>query len=239
MQRLPTLCLLLVLSLLLSACASGGGARGVPRVGVGSTGALPPPDSSNIAVAIEEASDYRIGGMDLLSISVFGVDALSKEVRVNAKGQISLPLVGTVAAGGRTTQELEAELKRLYSASYLQNPQVSVFVKEFASQRITLEGELGHPGIFPISDKITLLQAIAMAGGIKEETADPRGVVVMRQVEGRRMAAAYDMRMLRNGTMEDPQLYGGDIVVVEASGSKSAMRSFLKAMPILGLFRWF
>lgn len=237
MRRLPTLCLLLLLSLLLAACASGGGARGVPRAGSGAA-ALPPPDASNTDAALAEATDYRIGGMDLLSISVFGVDALSKEVRVNAKGQISLPLIGTVPAAGMTTQELEVELKRRYSANYLQNPQVSVFVKEFASQRVTMEGALGKPGIYPISGKITLLQAIALAGGLNEQTADPRGIVIMRQVNGRRMAAAYDIRMLRNGSMEDPQLYGDDIVVVEESGSKSMFRGFLQATPILGLFRW-
>ncbi|MCO5054663.1 polysaccharide biosynthesis/export family protein [Thermomonas sp.] len=237
MRRLPTLCLLLLLSLLLAACASGGGARGVPRAGSGAA-ALPPPDASNTEVALAEATDYRIGGMDLLSISVFGVDALSKEVRVNAKGQISLPLIGTVPAAGMTTQELEIELKRRYSANYLQNPQVSVFVKEFASQRVTMEGALGKPGIYPISGKITLLQAIALAGGLDEQTADPRGIVIMRQVNGRRMAAAYDLRMLRNGSIEDPQLYGDDIVVVEESGSKTVLRKFLDAMPIIGLFRW-
>lgn len=237
MRRLPTFCLLLLLSLLLAACASGGGARGVPRAGSGAA-ALPPPDANNMEEAFREASDYRIGGNDLISISVFGVDALSKEVRVNAKGQISLPLIGTVNAGGLTTAELEALLKSKYSENYLQNPQVSVFVKEFASQRVTMEGALKKPGVIPISGKITLLQAIALAGGIDEKIADPRGIVIMRQVNGRRMAAAYDLRMLRNGSIEDPQLYGDDIVVVEESGSKTMLRKFLDAMPIIGLFRW-
>jgi len=101
-----------------------------------------------------------------------------------------------------------------------------------------MEGALGKPGIYPISGKITLLQAIALAGGLDEQTADPRGIVIMRQVNGRRMAAAYDLRMLRNGSIEDPQLYGDDIVVVEESGSKTVLRKFLDAMPIIGLFRW-
>lgn len=237
MQRLFSRCLLLLLTLLLVACASGGGARSGIRPASEVT--LPPPDVVDSTTAYAEASDYRIGAMDLLAIGVFGVDALSKEVRVNAKGQISLPLIGTVRAGGLTTQELERELKRLYAADYLQNPQVSVFVKEFASQKITMEGALGKPGIYPLSGKITLLQAIALAGGIDEKIADPRGIVVMRQVNGRRMAAVYDLRALRNGTLADPQLYGDDIVVVEESGSKSALRSLLQAMPILGIFRWF
>jgi polysaccharide export outer membrane protein len=229
------LAMVVLLGALLAACASGGGVPSAASVG----GALPAPDTTTSTGAYEGATDYRIGGQDLLSISVFGVQELSKEVRVNARGQVSLPLIGTVLAGGSTVQELEAELARKYSATYLQNPQVSVFVKEFASQRVTMEGAIGKPGIYPITGKLTLLQAIAMAGGVNERTADLSGIVVMRQVDGRRMAAAYDLRLLRKGALEDPQIYGDDIVVVEESGSKTAMRRFLETMPIIGIFRWF
>jgi polysaccharide export outer membrane protein len=229
------LAMVVLLGALLAACASGGGVPSAASVG----GALPAPDTTTSTGAYEGATDYRIGGQDLLSISVFGVQELSKEVRVNARGQVSLPLIGTVLAGGSTVQELEAELARKYSATYLQNPQVSVFVKEFASQRVTMEGAIGKPGIYPITGKLTLLQAIAMAGGVNERTADLSGIVVMRQVDGRRMAAAYDLRLLRKGALEDPQIYGDDIIVVEESGSKTAMRRFLETMPIIGIFRWF
>jgi polysaccharide export outer membrane protein len=175
----------------------------------------------------------------LLTITVFGVSELSKEVRINSNGQISLPLIGTVVAGGRTIPELEAILAEKYSATYLQNPQVSVFVKEFASQRITLEGAITKPGIYPITGRITLLQAIALAGGVDDKLADLGGIVLMRQVDGRRMAAAYDLRQVRKGLVEDPQVFGDDIIVVEASGSKTALRRFLESMPVLGVFRWF
>lgn len=231
-MRLP---LVLLLLLALGACASGSRVTRASAMG----GDLPAPDTTTITGAYEGATDYRIGGQDLISVSVFGVQELSKEVRVNARGQISLPLIGTVMAGGHTVQELEAELAKKYSATYLQNPQVSVFVKEFASQRITLEGAIHKPGIYPVTGKITLLQAIAMAGGIDEETADVKGIVVMRQVEGRRMVAGFDLREIRKGAMVDPQLYGDDVVVVEESGSKTTMRRFLETMPILGMFRWF
>ena len=231
-MRLP---LLFLLACALGACASG------PRVASAAAtgGDLPAPDTTTSSGAYEGATDYRIGGQDLISVSVFGVEELSKEVRVNARGQISLPLIGTVMAGGHTVQELEADLSKKYAATYLQNPQVSVFVKEFASQRITMEGAINKPGIYPITGKITLLQAIALAGGIDEKTADLKGIVVMRQVEGKRMVAGFDLRQIRKGTMTDPQLYGDDIVVVEESGSKTTMRRFLETMPILGIFRWF
>ena len=202
-------------------------------------GALPAPDTTAASGAYEGATDYRIGAQDLLEISIFGVQELNKEVRVNSNGQISLPLIGGVMAGGKTIPEFEAELAKKYSEGFLQNPQVSVFVKEFTSQRITLEGALAKPGIYPITGRITLLQAIALAGGVDNNTADLGGIVLMRQINGRRAAAVYDLREVRKGNIEDPLLYGDDIIVVEQSGSKTAFRRVIESIPVLGLFRWY
>jgi len=141
-------------------------------------------------------------------------------------------------AGGRTIPELEQDLAGKYASGFLQNPQVSVFVKEYASQRITLEGAIVKPGIYPITGKTTLLQAIALSGGVDDKIADLGGIVLMRQIDGKRMAAVYDLRAVRRGKMEDPQVYGDDIIVVEASGSKSAYRRFIETMPALGVFGW-
>src|SRR5690606_34598 len=127
------LCLLLV-----AACSSN--SRNVRAVTTGE--ALPPPDTTNAAGAYEGASEYRLGASDLIEISVFGVDELNRTTRVNSNGQISLPLVGAVIAGGKTVPELDTELTRRYAEGFLQDPQVTVFVKEFSSQRITLEGAL-------------------------------------------------------------------------------------------------
>ena len=227
--RLHLACLLL---LLLAACASGGGQR-VANV---SAEPLPAPDSTSASGAYKGATDYRIGAQDLLAISVFGVQELNKEVRVNSNGQISLPLIGGVMAGGRTIPELEDDLAKKYSTGYLQNPQVSVFVKEFTSQRITLEGAFNKPGIYPITGRTNLLQGIAMGGGLNDQLADPGGIVVMRNVGGKRMAAVYDLRQVRRGTVENPELYGDDIVVVEQSGSKTAFRRLIESIPVLGVF---
>ena len=230
--RLPLACLLL---LLLAACASGGGQRAANA----SAEPLPAPDTTSASGAYRGATDYRIGAQDLLAISVFGVEELNKEVRVNSNGQVSLPLIGAVMAGGKTIPELETELGKKYAGGYLQNPQVTVFVKEFTSQRITLEGAFKKPGIYPITGRTSLLQAVAMGGGVDDQIADLGGIVVMRNVGGKRMAAVYDLRQVRRGVIEDPQLYGDDIVVVEQSGSKTVLRRFVETMPVLGVFRWF
>jgi polysaccharide export outer membrane protein len=241
------LLVLLVMSLLLllTACAStGAGVQGATQHGgrISNEVAgdrLPAPDTTTSSGAYEGVSDYRVGAQDLLQISVFGVQDLDKEVRVNSNGQISLPLIGGVMAGGRSIPELEKELAAKYASGYLQNPQVSVFVKEYASQRITLEGAINKPGIYPITGKTTLLQAIALSGGVDDKIANLGGIVLMRQINGKRMAAVYDLRAVRHGTMEDPLVYGDDIIVVESSGSKSAYRRFIESVPALGMFKLF
>ena len=223
--------LLMALSLptLLMGCASAGA---VKQIGAD---ALPAPDTTSASGAYQGASDYRLGAQDLIEVSVFGVEDLSKTVRVNSNGQISLPLVGAVMAGGRTIPELETELAKRYADGYLQRPQVTVFVKEFSSQRVTLEGAVKEPGIYPITGKTSLLQAISVAKGL-DPLADLSGVVLFRQIDGKRMAAAYDMRDLRSGRVLDPQIYGDDIIVVEQSGSKTALRRFIESVPALGVF---
>lgn len=225
--------LALCLLSLMTACNSGGGVRSS-----GMSASLPAPDTTSASGAYKGANDYRIGAQDLLSISVFGVKDLDKDVRVNSNGQISLPLVGAVLAGGRTIPELEAELASKYAQGYLQKPQVTVFIKEFTSQRITVEGAVKKPGIFPITGRTTLLQAIALAEGVDTKYADLGGIVVMRQVAGKKQAAVFDLRQVRKGNIEDPQLYGDDVIVVEQSGSKSVFRNIIESMPVLGIFRF-
>src|SRR5690606_15399481 len=171
--------------------------------------ALPAPDTTTASGAYEGGTDYRIGAQDLLEISVFGIDDLSRTVRVNSNGQISLPLIGGIMAGGKTIPEVEDAIAAALEQGYLQDPQVTVFVKEFTSQRVTLEGALEKPGIYPLTGKTTLLQAIAMAQGVSE-LADLSGVIVFRQIDGKRAGAVFDLAQVRAGTMPDPEIYGDD-----------------------------
>lgn len=222
-------------ALLLAGCASNPSASN-PNLAQGT--ALPAPDTTTASGAYEGGTDYRIGAQDLLEISVFGIEDLSRTVRVNSNGQVSLPLIGGVMAGGKTIPEVEDAIGEKLKDGYLQDPQVTVFVKEFTSQRVTLEGALNKPGIYPLTGKTTLLQAIAMAEGL-DELADLEGVIVFRQIDGKRQGAVFDLAQVRAGTMPDPQVYGDDIIVVEQSGSKSAFRRFIQSVPAIGLFRWF
>src|SRR5262249_49537709 len=92
---------------------------------------------------------YRIGPMDVLEVSVFQAPDLSKTVEVAEDGTVDLPLLGATPAAGKTTYELQRELSSKLGAKYLQNPQVTVSVKEFNSSRVTVSGAVKNPGVFP------------------------------------------------------------------------------------------
>ena len=230
----PGLLLALCALVLLAGCAS----TPSHNAGFSSNEDLPPPDTTTSSGAYEGASDYRIGAQDLLQVSVYGIDELSRDVRVNSNGQISLPLIGGVMAGGKTIPELEKDIGDKLKSGYIQDPQVTVFIKEFTSQQVTLEGALKKPGIYPLTGKTSLLQAIALAQGL-DDLADLHNVIVFRTIDGKRMGAVYDIAQVRAGNLEDPAIYGDDIVVVEKSGGRSIYREFLRSIPALGIFALF
>lgn len=226
----------------MSACASSGSttSKDVPGSNGGFTGATEVTTVEGAAKAERGgvSADYKVGPQDLLEISVFQVADLNRTVRVNTGGEISLPLIGVVQAGGRTVQQVQDDIAHKLTEKYLQNPQVSVFVKEFTSQRVTLEGAVAKPGIYPLTGQTSLLQTIAMAGGLND-MADLQGVVVFRVIGGTKKAARFDLKQIRKGSAEDPVIYGDDIVVVEESGSKSMFSRIIKSMPVLGVFSFF
>lgn len=195
-----------------------------------------PPPVELIAQTLDE---YRIGPSDLIEISVFQVPDLSRTVRVSTQGALTLPLVGRVEAGGLTAQELEALIAKKLSENYLQDPQVSVFIKEYISQRVTVEGSVNKPGVFPISGKTTLLQAIAMAGGL-DKLANQNDIMLFRdRKDGTRETIPFDLEPIRKGEAPDPVLSTSDVVVVGKSGARSAIREFGETMrdfSIFGLF---
>ena len=228
----------LVLSVALVACgtSTSQSVRSGTSKAVTATDELGEPDTGADSGAYTGTSEYRVGPQDLLEISVFQVNDLNRTVRVNSNGQISLPLIGVVQAGGNTVPELETLIAEKLAADYLQAPQVSVFVKEFTSQRVTLEGAIAKPGIYPITGKTSLLQALAMGGG-PSELANLQGVVVFRVVDGKKMAAVFDLKQIRAGDAVDPQIYGDDIVVIDQSGAKTGLRRILETVPVFNLFR--
>lgn len=194
------------------------------------------------SVSAPQSGAYRLGPLDVIEISVFEVPELTKTLQVDAGGMISLPLIGPVAAGGRTIGDIEREIAQRLEKDYLQSPQVSVFVKDYTSQRITVEGAVNSPGVFPISGRMTLLQAIAMAKG-PDRTADESGVIVFRtgavSMTGAqsKTAAVFDLEPIRSGASPDPVLMAGDVIVVDQSAARTAWRDLRESIGVLGFFR--
>lgn len=179
--------------------------------------------------------DYRISPLDVIEISVFQVEELTRTVQVNNNGLISMPLLGSIQAGGKTTTELSSHIAKKLDENYLQSPQVSVFVKEYTSQRVTVDGAVKKPGIFATTGRLSLLQAVALAEGLND-VADPGGILVFRTVDNKRMAARFDLNAIRSGKTDDPLLKAGDIVMVDESSSRTAFRDVKSALSIPGLF---
>lgn len=184
------------------------------------------------------SEDYRIAPLDTLKISVFQVPDLSGDFEVDLTGHVALPLLGTVKAVDLTVAQLDQQLTRQLGAKYLQNPDVAVGIKSSTRRNVTVDGSVRNPGMFPVNGPMTLMQVIAQARGT-DDSANPRRVAIFRQIEGKRMAAAFDLVSIRRGQMEDPKIYAGDIVVVDGSNVRAIQRELLTALPILGFFRPF
>lgn len=113
--------------------------------------------------------EYRIGPQDLLEISVFEVEKLNKTARVSSQGNINLPLIGILRVKGLTTDELEKEIRNLLADKYLQDPQVTVLIKEYRNQRISVMGAVKNPSVFDVTGPKTVLEMLAIAGGLRED----------------------------------------------------------------------
>jgi len=191
-------------------------------------------DKAASATVTPSSDAYKIGASDVLDISVFNVPELSKTVQVADTGTINLPLVGEIPAAGRTAQEVERDLTAQLGAKYLQNPQVTVYVKEYNSQRVTISGAVNKPGVYPIRSKTSLLQIIAMAEGFNPGSDST--VLVLREGGGKRSAAKFYVYEIQNGRVQAPTVQSGDVIVAGSSAIKKGFETILKVLPAAGLF---
>ncbi|GAA4008162.1 polysaccharide biosynthesis/export family protein [Sphingomonas humi] len=187
-------------------------------------------------VSIEQ--NYRIAPLDTVTVSIFRQKDLSGDYEVDLTGRINMPLIGSLEAAELTTTELDQKITAAYGAKYLVNPDVGVGVKTSTRRSVTVDGSVKQSGSFPVGAPITLLQAIALSGGVAED-ANLRRVAVFRTVDGQRKAAAFDLQAIRRGQAPDPQIFAGDIVVVDGSGIKDAQKRILSNIPLLSIFRPF
>ena len=192
--------------------------------------------------------DYKIAPLDKLSIKLFGEhssdtgplagNSITGDYSVDLAGRISLPLVGEIEAANLTTDALDDKLTRLLSAKYFEHPDVSVAIKQSTAHVVTVDGAVNQGGQFPVAGPMTLIQAIALAHGTTED-ANARRLAVFRTIGGQRQAAAFDLTAIREGQAPDPQIYPGDIIVVDGSRIKEVEKQIFQSVPLIGMFRPF
>lgn len=225
-HKLTLVGVLALFSALLSACSEG---RGGP---LPYDVTLARPDAAAV-MPLEEG--YRIAPLDKLTIKVLRMQDLTGEYNVDLAGNISLPLIGEVRAVNLTTAQLDSELTVKLGEKYLENPDVSVGIKESTSRVVTVDGAVKSAGAFPTIGPTSLMRAVALAGGVTEDS-NPRRVAVFRSVGGQRQGAAFDLVAIRRGQAQDPQIYPGDIIVVDGSAVKEAWKRVLQSFPVFSIF---
>lgn len=177
--------------------------------------------------------DYRLSPEDVLRIQVYHEPGLSLEdAQVTAAGMVRMPLIGDVPVAGLTAGEAADVIAGRLGERYLVSPQVSLFVKKAVGRRITLDGEVREPGLYPIEGRLTLSQAVALAKG-PTRLASLGQVVVVRRMDGERRAAMFDLAAIRKGEAPDPEILPGDQLIVGLSRAKAILGGALIAVPAI------
>ena len=197
-------------------------------VSVVSPGELPAPAESDLMAG---ARPHLVGPGDTLSVNVLGLPELSEQVRVDSSGKIALPLAGSIDVRGLQPEEIARAVEVRLRSNHVRQPSVAVGILDIVSQAVTVSGEVKKPGVYPVIGPSTLMRAVARAEGTSDY-ANSRHVVVFRTVNGRPMAALYDLQAITLGASVDPQIYSNDVVVV---GESTARRLFPQIASMAGL----
>ena len=212
----------------------------------GCAGAPPPQSSAQLTVLTDSqelpspirgdltAADRPalIGPLDTIAVDVFNVPDLSREMQVDASGRIAMPLIGTVDARGKTGNELASEIENALRGRYVRDPQVTINIRSSVSQVVTVDGEVRDPGLYPVTNQMTLMRVIASARGVSE-FARLEQVVILRTVNNQRMAGLYDLGAIRRGAYADPPIYANDVVMVGDSPTRRLFKDVVSLAPLL------
>ncbi len=202
-------------------------ARSVEVLNSAPAGAMPQYTVNSAKVAYKPAVSSTISAQDTLDINVFKVPDLSaKALKVESNGAISLPLIGSVNVAGLSIGQAEQLITQKLS-QYMQAPKVSVIrIDSAISKRVTVEGEVRTPGVFPIKGNLSFLQAIAMAQGLTD-LANSRSVLFFR--DGAQHNVSLDL--VRTGRIADPMLRGDDRIVVLKDPAKVREKKVIDYLP--------
>ncbi|KQN89885.1 hypothetical protein ASE95_16945 [Sphingomonas sp. Leaf231] len=190
---------------------------------------MPPPVRTDLVAADRPT---LIGPLDTIQVDVFNVPDLTREIQVDSSGRIAMPLAGVIDARGRTASEVARAIETALRARYVRNPEVTVNIKTSVSQVATIDGQVVEPGLYPVTNQMTLMRAIASAKGLSEFAREDE-IVILRTVGGRRMAGLYDISAIRRGAYQDPAIYANDVIVVGDSPQRRMFRNFVSLSPLI------
>jgi polysaccharide biosynthesis/export protein len=183
----------------------------------GSAPAIAPPNSTGVGTKTPQAlpADYVIGPDDVLSIVFWRENDMSADVVVRPDGRISIPVINEVVAMGLTPEQLR---QALVSAAerYVEDPNVSVVVKEIKSRRVFVMGQIGKPGPYPLMGPTTVMQLIALAGGLQEFAKEKEIVILRKQPGAVETSIRFNYREVvnRKNLRQNIELQPGDTVIV-------------------------
>jgi polysaccharide export outer membrane protein len=177
--------------------------------------AAPAPPAPAVRPLSAAPTDYVIGPEDVLQVSVWKNETLSRVVPVRPDGKISLPLLHDIQAAGLTAMQLRDKISKALG-EFMPNPEVSVIVTDVRSFRVSVMGEVQRPGVLLLRSSTTIMEAIAMAGGFRDFASPSKIVVVRKSASGQTEKIPFNYnRAIRTGENEDNIfLKTGDVIVV-------------------------
>jgi len=191
-------------------------------------------DSAGIS---NDGTDYTISSQDILQVAIFQVPDLTRTVRVDGGGFVSLPLVGRVPVRGKTILQAQEDIAARYSKSYLQSPQVTLSLVK-SGQRVTVSGAVKAPTVLTLEGTITLSMAIAQSGGVND-IANSERIHIARITADQVDDSVFNLKEIQAGRAPNPTLRGGDIVVVEDSNARLALKEVKDVLPIAAISAFF
>lgn len=186
--------------------------------------------------SIPAPAEYVISPSDVFKLQVFGEPEISNDtLRVDQAGNIQVALIGSVKAAGMTPVQVSQEIAERLGKTYIVDPKVNLALVEPAKRHVSVEGEVNRPGVYDIDGGFTLLSALAAAGS-PTQAAKLDQVIVFRTINGRRMAARFNLSDIRGGAAPDPTIMNNDVVMVGYSNARGLWQDVLKAAPVFNAF---